>query len=116
RFGCFDVLAGMLPNCAVPTCAVREHQFRRMDLDYLVDLTLSENEQDTEINVRLLDLSGLARAIWSKRFELTNGGAHPICELVAMHIAGCISPVIPIIQGGMKRRIRVGKVGFLASA
>lgn len=87
-----------------------------MELDYLVDLTVSETAQDTGINVRLLDLSGNARAIWSKRFDLTTGGVQPIQELVAMHVAGCISPVIPLIEGDMKRRSRYGTVGFLRRA
>jgi adenylate cyclase len=116
RFRCFDVIAGMSANSAAPTFVVREHQFRRMDLDYLVDLTLSENGQGTEVKVRLLDLSGNAQAIWSERLDLTNYGAHPIDEFVAMHVAGCIGPVIPLIEGDLKRRNRYGATGFLRRA
>jgi tetratricopeptide (TPR) repeat protein len=116
RLRCFDVIAGMSPNAAVPICVVREHQFRRMDLDYLVDLTLSENGQHTEVNVRLLDLSAHARAIWSRRLDLTDGGIHPIDELVAMQVAGCIGPVTPLVQGDSQRRSRYGAIGFLRRA
>jgi tetratricopeptide (TPR) repeat protein len=116
RFRCFDVIAGMSANSAVPTFVVREHQFRRMDLDYLVDLTLSENGQGTEVKVRLLDLSGNAEAIWSKRLDLANCGMHQIGEFVAMHVVSCIGPVIPLIEGDLKRRNRYGATGFLRRA
>jgi tetratricopeptide (TPR) repeat protein len=115
-FRCFDVIGAMSPNTAVPTCVVREHEFRRMDLDYLVDLTLSENRQDTEINARLLDLRGNAQPVWSKRLDLTDCGMHQIGEFVARHVVGCIGPVIPLIEGDLKRCNRYGATGFLRRA
>jgi TolB-like protein len=96
RFRCFDVIAGMSANSAVPTFVVREHQFRRMDLDYLVDLAVSENGHDIEISVRLLDLRENAQPIWSKRLDLANCGVRQIEELVAKHIVGHVDPRVPL--------------------
>jgi TolB-like protein len=116
RYRRFDVIAGMPPDSGVPTCVVREHEFRRMGLDYLVDLTLSENGRDTEINVRLLDLRGNAQPIWSKRLDLTNCGLRQIDELVATHIVARIEPATPPIEGDLKRRNGHGATGFLRRA
>jgi tetratricopeptide (TPR) repeat protein/TolB-like protein len=116
RFRHFDVIAGTSPDSAAPTCLVREHEFRRMELDYLVDLTVSENEQGAEINVSLLDLRGDARPIWSKRLDPTTCGTHRIDEFVATHVAGCIGPVIPLMEADARRRNRYGATGFLRRA
>jgi tetratricopeptide (TPR) repeat protein/TolB-like protein len=116
RLRCFDVIAGMSANSAVPTFVVREHQFRRIDLDYLVDLTLSENGQGTEVKVRLLDLSGNAEAIWSKRLDLTHYGVRQIGDLVATHVLGRVDPGIPLIAGDLNLRERHGASGFLRRA
>ena len=116
RFRCFDVIAGMSTNAAGPACVIREHQFRRMDLDYLVDLTVSESGHAPEINVRLLDLSGNAQAIWSRRLDLTDGGMHPVDHFVATHVAGCIGPVIPLMQSDVKCPGRYEVTGFLRRA
>jgi tetratricopeptide (TPR) repeat protein len=116
RFRRFDVIAAMSPNPAAPICLIREHQFRRMDLDYLVDLTVSENGQGSEINVRLLDLRGNARPIWSKRLDPTNCGAREIDELVATQIVDRIDPTVTFIEGELKLRDRHGTAGFLRRA
>lgn len=116
RFGCFDVIAGISPDSATPTCLVHEYQLRRLELDYLVDLTVSENGYDIEISVRLLDLRGNAQPIWSKRLDLASCGMHQIGEFVAMHVVSCIDPVIPLIEGDLKRRNRYGATGFLRRA
>ena len=113
---CFDVIAASSPKSAVPTCPVREHQFQRMGLDYLVDLTLSEVGQDTEIKVRLLDLRANAQPIWSKLLDLTDSAMHQIGEFVATHVAGCVGPVIPVIEGVSKRRSNYAATGFLRRA
>jgi tetratricopeptide (TPR) repeat protein len=116
RFRRLDVVAATAPNSAAPTCVVREHQFRRMRLDYLVDLTVWENEQDSEIDLRLLDLRANARAIWSKRLALTNCGVHHIDELVARYIVARIDPASAPVAGELKLRNRHGATGFLRRA
>jgi len=116
RFRCFDVISGITPNSAASTCVVREHQLRRMGLDYLLDLAITENGQGTGINIRLLDLCGNAQSIWSKRIDLTDGGVQRIDELVATHVIGCIGPVVPLIDIDAKRRGRYGAAGFLRRA
>jgi TolB-like protein/tetratricopeptide (TPR) repeat protein len=112
----FDVIAGTSLNSAVPACVVREHQFRRMNLDYLVDVTVSEINQDTEINVRLLDVSGNARPIWSKALHLTNCGVRQMSELVAKHIVGRVDPRVPLGDADLKLPERHGAAGFLRRA
>ncbi|HML12187.1 MAG TPA: hypothetical protein VK456_02710 [Xanthobacteraceae bacterium] len=115
-FSCLDVIDGVSPNYAVPSCLVREHQFRRMGLDYLLDLTVAQNGLDNEINVRLLDLCENARSIWSKSLDPTDCGAHRIHELVAAHVVGCLDPVIPLIEADLKHPNRHAAVGFLRRA
>src|SRR5215470_6050183 len=116
RLRCFDVIAGMSPNAAAPACVIREHQFRRLNLDYLVDLTLSENGQNTALSVRLLDLCGNARVISSRRFDLTNCAVHQIDHLVATDIVARIYPDVPLVEDDVKPRARYGAIGFLRRA
>jgi TolB-like protein len=116
RFRRFDVIAAIAPNSAAPTGILREHQLRRMGLDYLVDLTVSENGQGTEVNLRLLDLGGNARSIWSRRLELTSCGVRQIDELVATHIVRRIDPTLALCEGELKLRNRHGATGFLRRA
>jgi TolB-like protein len=112
----FDVIAGMTMDSAAPNCVVREHQFRRMNLAYLVDLTVAEKGHSTEINIRLLDLDGDARPIWSKRVDPTNCGVHQIGELVATHIVNRIDPAAAPIEDALTTRNRYGATGFLRRA
>jgi tetratricopeptide (TPR) repeat protein/TolB-like protein len=112
----FEVIAGMVPESAVPTCFLSEHRFRRMKLDYLVDLTVAENGQATEISVRLLDVAGDARAIWSKRLGSTNHGVSQIGELAARHIIGHLDPPPPAMVDILNTRKRYGATGFLRRA
>jgi tetratricopeptide (TPR) repeat protein len=116
RFRWFDVIAAMSLAPPLSMNAVGEHELRRMDLDYLVDWTVSGNAQGTEISVRLLDFGENARPIWSKRLDLAYGGPQQLNELVATRIAGCIDPVIPFIEGQPKLNHRHGATGFLRRA
>jgi adenylate cyclase len=116
RFRRLDVITGLSANSAIPTCLVREHEFRRMNLDYLVDLTVSDNGQNTEIDMRLLDLRGNAQPIWRKSLDLADCGRHQIDELVARHIVARIDPTIPLIEGDLNRRNSYGAIGFLRRA
>ena len=112
----FEAIAGMTADSTAPSCVVREHQFRRMDLDYLVDLTVAENRAGTEISVRLLDLAGNAQPIWSKRLNPTSCGVHRIGDLVAMHIVNRLDPAAPPIEDTPTTRNRFGATGFLHRA
>ena len=113
RFRWFDVI----PLTSPPSiCAIGEHQIRRMDLDYLVDWTVSGDGQCTEINVRLLDFGENARPVWSKRFDFARSGLHGLNDLVAADIVGHIDPVIPYIEGERKSHDRYGTAGFLRRA
>jgi tetratricopeptide (TPR) repeat protein len=116
RFRWFDVIAATPLTPAPSTCPLGEHQILRMDLDYLVDCTVSGDGQHTEINVRLLDLGENARPVWSKRFDLAREGLHGLKDLVAAKIVGCIDPVIPFIEGGRNSHDRYGATGFLRRA
>jgi len=112
----FEVIAGMTADATLPACVVREHQFRRMDLGYLVDLTVAENGSGAEISVRLLDLAGDARPIWSKRLNPTSCGVHQIGDLVATHIVNHLDPAAPPIEDSLTMRNRYGATGFLHRA
>jgi adenylate cyclase len=116
RFRWFDVIAATPLTPTPPNCALGEHQFRRMDLDYLVDSTVSGDGQHTAINVRLLDLGENARPVWSKRFDLAREGLHGLKDLVAAKIVGHIDPVIPFIEGERKSHDRYGATGLLRRA
>jgi tetratricopeptide (TPR) repeat protein/TolB-like protein len=116
RFRWFDVIAAISINSPPSSSIIGEHQIRRMDLDYLVDWTVSEVGQDTEVSVRLLDLSENARPIWGKRFDLAHGGPRGLNDLVAANIVGHIDPVIPFIEGERKSDNRYGATGLLRRA
>jgi tetratricopeptide (TPR) repeat protein len=116
RFRWFDVIAAIPLTRTASTCTIGEHQIRRMDLDYLVDWTVSEIGQYTEVNVRLFDLGGNARPIWSKRLDVAHAGLDGLNDLVAAKIVGHIDPVIPFIEGRQKSYDRYGATGFLRRA
>jgi TolB-like protein len=112
----FDVIAGTSLNSAVPTCVVSGHQVRGFSLDYLVDVTVSDVKQDAKINVRLLDVRGSARPIWSKGLDVTNCGIRRMAELVAKHVLGHVDPGVPLGDGDLKLPERHGATGFLRRA
>jgi tetratricopeptide (TPR) repeat protein len=87
-----------------------------MDLDYLVDGTVSRDGQDIEIGIRLLDLAEYARPIWSARFDLAHTGLHRLNELVTAHIVRRVDPVIPFIEGLPDRRGHYAASGVLLRA
>lgn len=111
-----EAIAAPSPNSAFPVGAVREHQFRRLRPDYLVDLTLSESGQDIAINLRLLDLRGNAQAVWNTRLDLSDCGSNRIEGLVAANIIGRIDPTMPLSEDDSKPRDRHGASGFLRRA
>jgi tetratricopeptide (TPR) repeat protein len=112
----FEVIAGMAPESAAPTCVVSEHRFRRMNLDYLVDLTVAANGHGTIISIRLLDVAGDARAIWSKRLDSTDDNVAQIGELIAKCIVGRLDPAPPAMADIPNSRKRYGATGFLRRA
>jgi DNA-binding SARP family transcriptional activator/TolB-like protein len=116
RFRWFDVIA---PISLRPTPTARfvdEHQLRRMELDYVVDGTLSGNSKCIEISVRLMDLAEHARPVWGECFELPVGELHRLNELVTTRIVARIDPVILFIEGQPKRREHYGATGLLLLA
>ncbi len=111
-----DAIAAPSPNSARPASAVREHQFRRLRPDYLVDLTVLENAQRTEIDLRLLDLRSDAQAIWSTRLDLSSCDSGRIRALVATDVIGRIDPSVPPSEDGSKPRDRHATAGLLRRA
>jgi TolB-like protein len=69
----FEVIAGTSLNSAVAASVISEHQYRGVSLDYLVDVTVSDIDQDSRINVRLLEVKGNTR-VWSKVLDVTSCG------------------------------------------
>jgi TolB-like protein len=116
RFRWFDVIAPISLRPTSTTRFVDEHQLRRMDLDYVVDGTISGNSKCMEISVRLMDLAEHARPVWGECFELPVGELHRLNELVTTRIVGRIDPVILFIEGQPKRREHYGATGLLLLA
>ena len=90
----FDVIAGTSLNSAVPRYIVSEHRFG-INLDYLVDVTVSDLDRYPAINVRLLDVRGTARPIWSKGLDVANCGLRRMGELVAKNVLAHVDPSVP---------------------
>jgi adenylate cyclase len=116
RFRWFDVIAPISLRPTSTTRFVDEHQLRRMDLNYVVDGTVSGNGKDILIEVRLMELADYARPVWSECFNLPIGELHQLNELVTTRIVGRIDPVILFIEGQPKRRERYGATGLLLLA
>jgi TolB-like protein len=116
RFRWFDVIAPMSLRPTPASLYVDEHQLRRMDLDYVVDGTVSGNGKYFQISVRLMDLAEHARPVWSECFDLTVGELHRLNELVTTRIVGRVDPVILFIEGQPKRREHYGATGLLLLA
>jgi adenylate cyclase len=116
RFRWFDVIAPISLRPMPSTRFADEHQLRRMDIDYVVDGTVSGNGKHVQISVRLMDLAEYARPVWSEHFELAVGELHRLNELVTARIVGRIDPVILFIEGQPKRREHYGATGLLLLA
>jgi tetratricopeptide (TPR) repeat protein len=112
----FDVIAAISPRSTPSSCFVTEHQIRRMNLDYLVDWTVSGHGRDTRIDIRLLELAAHAQPVWSGRFDLGRGELHRLNELVTSRIVGRIDPIIPFIEGWPKQQGHYGATGLLLLA
>jgi DNA-binding SARP family transcriptional activator/TolB-like protein len=116
RFRWFDVIA---PVSLRPTPSMHyadEHQLRRMNLNYVVDGTVSGNSRGVHISVRLMELAEYARPVWGERFELPISELHRLNELVTTRIVARIDPVILSIEGQPKRREHYGATGLLLLA
>jgi adenylate cyclase len=111
-----DAIAAPSPASARPAWAVREHQFRRLRPDYLVDLTVLDNGPQTEIELRLLDLRADTQAIWSTRLDLSNCGRSRIDALVATDIVGRIDPPVSLGNADSSPRGPHATTGFLRRA
>jgi DNA-binding SARP family transcriptional activator len=93
-----------------------EHQFLNLDLDYIVDGTISGRGQYNQISVRLMELGKRARQVWDGNFKLARNELHRLHELITTKIVACIDPVILFIEGQPKRRERFGATGMLLLA
>jgi tetratricopeptide (TPR) repeat protein len=112
----FEVIAGTSLNSALAASVINEHQYRGVSLDYLVDVTVSDIDQDSRINVRLLEVKGNTRAVWSKALDVMSCGVRRMGELVAQHILTSVDPGVPLGEGELKLPERHGATGFLRRA
>jgi tetratricopeptide (TPR) repeat protein len=113
RFRWFDVIAAISPSHAPSVRFVDEHHLRHMNLDYLVDGSISGIGTGVQINVRLMDLAEYARPVWVECFNLARGEMHRVNELISACIVGRIDPAILFIEGQPKRRDRFGATQLL---
>jgi DNA-binding SARP family transcriptional activator/tetratricopeptide (TPR) repeat protein len=111
RFRWFDVIPRRLS-----TSFVDDQQHEYANLDYVVDGSISGSDRQLQISVRLLDLAGQARPVWSERFDIALSHLHRLDELVTTRIVGRIDPVILHIERQPKRRDHYGATGLLLLA
>lgn len=115
RFRWFDVIAPeSLPQA--PSAGAIENLLRARNVHYVVDGTLSGNEEKFEIGVRLLDIAQEARPVWSDRFELAIGSLDRLNELITAPVVARIDPVIFFIEGQQTRPQRSGATGLVLRA
>jgi DNA-binding SARP family transcriptional activator/Tfp pilus assembly protein PilF len=114
RFRWFDVVAPVSPMDGDASRA-GDQLFKRTELDYIVDGTLSKNGKSFQISARLLDVAH-ARPLWSDRFKLAFDELHLLDERIIARIVGRIDPVILFIEGQPKRRERYGATELLLLA
>jgi tetratricopeptide (TPR) repeat protein len=112
----FEVIAGTSLNSAAATCVISEHQYRGISLDYLVDVTVLDIDQDNRINVRLLEVRENTRAVWSKALNVMSCGVRRMGELVAQHVLASVDPGVPLVDDDLKLPERQGATGFLRRA
>jgi tetratricopeptide (TPR) repeat protein len=112
----FDVISAISPKCGATGHFVNEHHIRRMNLDYLVDWSVSGHGGNTQIDIRLLELAEPARPAWSERFDVGRGELHRLSKIVTSRIVRCIDPIIPSIEGQHRRQDHYGATGLLLAA
>jgi TolB-like protein len=112
----FDVIAAISPGCGAASHFVNEHQIRRMNLDYLVDWSVSGHGANAQMDIRLLELAEPARPAWSERFDVGRGELHRLSKIVTTRIVRCIDPIIPLIEGKHRRQDHYGATGLLLAA
>jgi DNA-binding SARP family transcriptional activator len=109
RFRWFDVIA---PVALVPTVDGKLPS----GLHYVVEGEMSGDDKRLRVNFRLLDVTDLARPVWSDRFELAADELDRIDELVTAPAVARIDPVILFIEGRQKRREHSGPVAIVLQA
>jgi DNA-binding SARP family transcriptional activator/TolB-like protein/Tfp pilus assembly protein PilF len=116
RFRWFDVIAPASLTRGPSESPVSEDVLKHMQLNYVVDGTLSCNATHFQISVRLFDITGDVRPVWNDCFKLRVGALHRLNELVTARIVGQIDPVILFIEGQPRRREHYGPTGLLLLA
>jgi len=113
RFRWFDVITPISMMRKPLANFVTEGIRRNQQLDYAVDGIIAQQGKCLNISVRLLDLAGAAKPVWSDRFELALDELHRLNEMVVARIVASIDPVILFIEGQPKRKERYGATGLL---
>jgi TolB-like protein len=116
RFRWFDVIAPGSPRRRQPAGLIGAHRYEPGDFDYVVDGAVSGGGKHFKISVRLLDLAGHVRPVWSDHFDIALGELYRLDELVTVRIVARIDPVILHIEGQPKRRTHYGATGLLLLA
>jgi DNA-binding SARP family transcriptional activator/TolB-like protein len=116
RFRWFDVIAPVSLGRSRSGASIFEELLRDKQLDYLVEGELSGSAAKYQISVRLLDVRELPRPVWSDRFELPAESLDQIDELVTAPVVAQMAPVILLIEGRQKQRVRFGASGLVLQA
>ena len=91
RFRWFDVIAS---HAFEPQARAFDLALQDRGLDYAIDGTLTAVNGRLQISVRLLQMSGCARPVWSEKFEASLDDLGCLDEIVPAPVVARIDPVI----------------------
>jgi DNA-binding SARP family transcriptional activator/TolB-like protein len=115
RFRWFDVITPMA-LLGKPSAATSQRMLKNKQLHYVLDGTISGNEEKFQISVRLLDVAHEARPVWSDRFELTVDSLDRVNDLITAPVVARVDPVILFIEGQPRRVPRSGATSLVMQA
>jgi DNA-binding SARP family transcriptional activator/TolB-like protein/Flp pilus assembly protein TadD len=116
RFRWFDAIKLLSYRTNRSMRYIDEQRLLSLDLDYVVDGTVSGRGSFMQISVRLMNIHDIVKPVWSHEFKLLRNELHRLNELVTAKIVACIDPVILFIEGQPKGRDRFGPTGMLLLA
>ena len=115
RFRWFDVITPVA-LLGRPSASTSQRMLKRKQLHYVVDGTVSGNDEKLQISIRLLDVTQEACPVWSDRFELSVDALDRVNELITAPVVARIDPVILFIEGQPKRPQRSGATALVMQA
>jgi tetratricopeptide (TPR) repeat protein len=97
RFRWFDVITPLSTTPAPFKYNENSQQCR--DVNYVVEGDLTGNGENFQVSVRLFDVDGYVRPVWSDRFDLNAEMLDRVDEFVISPVAARINPIILSAEG-----------------